>query len=130
MTKGISRNCCFGDVSELFLEKVGSELELVDDVVIISCSFIILNESATQYLPIFGFEQFLYSILDLVVLLHVPMLEETHFTVNERSPGLFVHLAVGSAIIKTVVKGCRDARKYVLYGCKPVAGKIRPNIVS
>lgn len=58
-------------------------MEVLDDVVVIGTALVVLDESTTENLPVFSFQQVFHFLFVSSRLLVIPLFEESHFTIHE-----------------------------------------------
>lgn len=83
VTKRVCGNCHSWEVVELVLQEVQTQLEILNNVVIICATLVMLYIATSKYLPVFCLEERSNFFLVFSVLLAEPPLEESHFRVKE-----------------------------------------------
>lgn len=103
-------------------------MEILDYVIIIGTSLIMFDKSTSKNLPIFSFQKILDFLFILRRLLIVPLFEESHFTVHERSVRLLTSFTISFSMLFTFRKNSNNSIEDFFYWVEPIASKVRHDI--
>ena len=128
MTKGISCYCHFWIIIKLCLEEMKPQLEILDDIIVVSTSLILLNISSTKNFPIFSFKQLLNFLPIFMLLFFIPSLEEPHLTIHKHPMRTLTSIGHSLPLLFAFPKHIFSNWKYIFDCCEAILHEIWSNI--
>jgi hypothetical protein len=124
MSKGICWDCCLWSIVELIFQEVKASLEILDDVIVVGTTFIMLNKSSANNLPILSFQKILNFLFSLWILLIVPFLEKSHLTVEKWSVTFLTSFAICLSMFFALTQDSCGSIEDLLNWIESIASKV------